>query len=534
MTDDSERSVEEGEYMQNRTTNTLKNLFFGYTEELIIVILSFITRRIFVQELGEQFTGLNSVISNILSMLNLVELGFGSAIIYSLYKPLAQKDEAHIKALMGFYRSTYRIFGTIITVVGLCLMPVLPFLFKDDVSFVNIYFVFALHLLQTVSTYLFFAYKRSILEADQKAHLISKIRTVFMFLVYLAQIASLIWLKNYYAYLIITIAGTILQNVVIAFFSDREYPFIHGKALALDVSEREEIKSNCKALFIYRINSYVLNSTDSLILANFVSLNLIGFYGHYLTLVNAMKSIVNKLFTSMVGSLGNLHAEAQLSDNGKNRFDHEERVFSIINLISFAAYGLFSVGIFAASSNFIDIWIGPGQTLSQTAVFFVAIECYIYGLTKPTASFRASMGLFQQCKYRPIASMVLNLIISLATVYWWGIEGVLFGTVASVALTTVWYDPVIIYRDGFHRSVKPYFGKILRFTVVECLSIVICALFQYFVKLEGFAAFIVNGFLAVAVFVTLFVIILHTLPEFMELITLVKSIISGIGRKLKR
>ena len=236
----------------------------------------------------------------------------------------------------------------------------------------------------------------------------------------------------------------------------------------------------------------------------------------------------------MVGSLGNLHAEAQLSDKGKGQFDREERVFSIINLISFAAYGLFSIGIFAASSDFIDIWIGPGQTLSQSAVFLIAFECYIYGLTKPTASFRASMGLFQQCKYRPIASMILNLIISLATVHWWGIEGVLLGTVVSIALTTVWYDPVIIYRDGFGRSAKPYFCKILRFTVVECMSMAVCALFQYFIKLEGFAAFIINGFFAVAVFATFFVIMLHTLPEFLELLEVVKFIIFDSRRRLQK
>ncbi len=517
----------------SRTKNTIKNLIFGYAEELIIVVLSFITRRIFVQELGEQFTGLNGVVSNILSMLNLVELGFGSAIIYSLYKPLAKKDEQHIKALMGFYMSTYRVIGLIIAGLGLCLMPALPLLIKDDVSFVNIYVVFGLQLLQTVSTYLFFAYKRSILDADQKMHMISKIRSVFVTLTYLCEIGALLIFHSYYAYLIVIIVGTIVQNVFIAMRSNREYPFIRGKAPKLEKEEKREITKNCGALFIYRINSYVLNSTNSLILANYVSLSLIGYYGHYLTLVSAIKSVMNKLFTSMVGSLGNLHAEAQLSDNSEKRFEKEERVFSIVNLISFATYGLFGVGMFAVSSSFIDIWIGKGQTLSQIAVLFIALECFIYGLTKPTSSFRASMGLFQQCKYRPIASMILNLILCLLLVQWFGIEGVLFGGVASVALTTVWYDPIIIYKDGFGMSAKPYFKRILLFALIEGLSLGLCALFCNFVHLEGILGVLVYGVFAVAVFVLLFIAFLHKLPEFGDFILRIKSVLSGVRRKIK-
>ncbi len=518
----------------SRTKNTLKNLVFGYAEELIIIILSFITRRIFVQTLGEQFTGLNSVVSNILSMLNLVELGFGSAIIYSLYKPLAKRDEAHIKALMGFYQSTYRIMGLIIAGLGLCLMPVLPFIIKDDVSFTNIYFIFALHLLQTVSTYLFFAYKRAILEADQKMHMISKIRSVFMTLVYLSQIGVLLLFESYYIYLMITIGGTIIQNVFVAFCSNRQYPFLHGKAPKLDKQERREIKKNCSALLIYRMNSYVLNSTNSLILANFVSLSIIGYYGHYLTLVNAIKAFMNKFFSSLVGSLGNLHAESELSDKNKKKVKREESVFASINLISFATYGLFGVGLFAVANNFIDIWIGEGQTLSKVAVLLISIECFIYGLAKPTASFRASMGLFQQCKYRPIASMVLNLILSLTLVQWFGIEGVLFGSVASVAFTTSWFDPLIIYRDGFKKSPKIYFGKILLFAFIEGTSMGLCALFAYFVPLSGIVGVLVNGVFSVVIFGILFIVFLHKFPEFKELVSLAKSILSGFRRKVKK
>ncbi len=519
----------------SRTKNTFRNIAFGYLEEIVILILSFITRRIFVEILGAQYNGLNSVIANILGTLNLVELGFGSAIIYNLYKPLAQKDEEHIKALMDFYKRTYQVIGGVIAGIGICILPFLPHLIKDELSFTNIYVVFGLQLLQTVSTYLFFAYKRSLLEADQKSYLVSKIRSIYILLLYLGQIIVLKVSGEYIPYLLVTVAGTILLNLLIALRADKEYPLLRRRdKVSIETKERKEIIENCFALFIYKINSSVLNATDSLILSKFVGLTIVGYYGHYLTIVTAVKSILNKVFVALTGSLGNLHAESSMKASKNGRLEHEEKVFRAICLMSFAAFGMFGVGIFAVSNVFIDLWIGPGQTLPQMAVFLITTEILLYSFAKPTASFRASMGLFQQCKYRPVASMVLNLVISLALVKPLGIVGVLIGTVASIALTTMWFDPMVIYRHGFKMSPKPYYFRIFMFTVVEGFSVLAVFLLLRMTKYEGVLGVFIYGVFAVLVFTVFLIIFLHRFSEFEDLKYLVHQWVGRIPQLLKK
>ena len=518
----------------SRTKNTIRNLVFGYIEEIIVVVLSFLNRRIFVQVLGAQYNGLNSVISNILGMLNLVELGFGTAIIYNLYKPLAEKDEKHLKGLMDLYKKVYSVIGLVIAAIGICLMPFLPMLIKDDLSFTNIYIVFGIQLLQTVSTYLFFAYKKSILDADQKSYIVSRIRCLFVIFQYAIQILVLKVFKNYIAYLTVILASNVILNLTIAFRANKEFPFLTSKEkYPLSKDEVEQIKGNCSALFIYKINSAVLNATDSLILSKFVGLTIVGFYGHYLVLISALKTILNKIFIAMTGSLGNLHAETLL-DNDKTKLKHEESVFRTICMFSFLAFGLGSIGIFGVADTFIDLWIGPGQTLKKAAVFFVSLELFLYSFTKPTASFRSSMGLFQQAKYRPIASMVLNLIISIALVFSLDVTGVLIGTVLSVLMTSFWFDPVIIYKYGFKMSSKGFFYRAALFGVVELLSITIIYYFEKVIIVTGVLGVILYGAFSSCVFLLLFFVVLRKLPEFKDIIILFRNLAILLKRKMNR
>lgn len=513
----------------SRTLNTIRNLLFGYLEEFIIVVLSFVNRRVFVQSLGAQFNGLNSVTSNILGMLNLVELGFGSAIIYNLYKPLVEKDDGHIKALMDYYKKVYVIIGLIISSIGLCIMPFLPSLIKDDLSFTNIYVVFGLQLLQTASTYLFFAYKKSILEADQKTYMVSRIRCVFVILQYTAQIIVLKIFSDYIVYLTIVLLSNVILNISIAIRADKEFPFLRSKSKnILPLEEVRLIKNNCAALFIYKINSAVLNATDSLILSKFVGLTIVGFYGHYLTLIAALKTVLNKIFVAMTGSLGNLHAESLVSEDIENNLKHEESVFRIVCMLSFLAFGLGSIVIFGVSSVFIDLWIGPGQTLNNSSVLLISIELFLYSFTKPTSSFRASMGLFQQAKYRPIASMVLNLIISIGLVFKYDVTGVLIGTVVSVMLTSFWFDPVVLYKHGFHASAKPYFFRTVIYSIVELLSIVGISFFKWVVSLSGFLGVIIYSVFSVALFLIVSLCFLKMFPEFND----VKRIMINVTKRI--
>ena len=128
-----------------RTKNTVRNIAFGFGYRIISIVLPFISRTAILYILGNQYLGLNSLFSSILSFLSLAELGVGGAMVYSMYRPIAENDSKTIKALLNLYRKFYRIIGTVIFALGLCLIPFLKFLVHEALpGDVNIYLLYLL------------------------------------------------------------------------------------------------------------------------------------------------------------------------------------------------------------------------------------------------------------------------------------------------------------------------------------------------------------------------------------------------------
>lgn len=209
---------------RSRVQNSIFNLTSGLIYRMLIMITAFIVRTIFIRCLDEVYLGVNGLYSNILSMLSLAEMGFGTAMVYSMYQPLAQNDDKKLRQLMHLYKTVYTAVGTFIFVVGLCLIPILPNLIKDQPDIEGLTFYYVLFLLNTVFSYWFFAYRNSLLQAGQKAYIISNYSSIFNLIKSALQIALLLVFHNFTVYLITQMLCTIGQNIALAIKVQKEYP----------------------------------------------------------------------------------------------------------------------------------------------------------------------------------------------------------------------------------------------------------------------------------------------------------------------
>lgn len=374
-----------------------------------------------------------------------------------MYKPIKNNDYEKIIIWMAFYRKAYQIIGIITLLLGLSLMPFLSLLIKNNVSDININFIYVIYLLQSVSTYLLFAYKSSLIRAYQKEYVITVISTAVLFVSNISQILILLTFRNIELYIFIVVIFNLIQNLIVSYKSDKMFPWSTSKPeQKLSKLEIRNILKNCYAIFIYKINGVVIKATDNLVLSKFIGLSIVGIYSNYILIYATFQMLISSIFNAMTASLGDLHAEGNI--------DYERQVFSYLNFIVFWISGLMSVGLFVTINDFIQIWLGPQYVLSQFFVFLLEIEIYIYGIMKTSGSFRTSMGLFQEAKYRPVLCILINLIISIGLVNKYGIYAVLIGTITANTMTYLWVDPTIIYRKVFQKSVKEYFfmqGKYL-------------------------------------------------------------------------
>ena len=170
-----------------RSKNSIINAIAAIVMYIVTILASFLTQRIFIRTLGNEYLGLNGLFNNILSMLAVVELGFGTAVIYNLYKPIADKDEKKINALMNFYRKTYNAISIVIFVLGICILPFLENIVGKVSIKENIKFLFILALIDVVVSYLL-TYKRSILYSNQKTYIVNIVHIGYTILVNILEI----------------------------------------------------------------------------------------------------------------------------------------------------------------------------------------------------------------------------------------------------------------------------------------------------------------------------------------------------------
>lgn len=490
-----------------RTQNSVFNMITSLGSSLLLVILNFITRSVFINSLGTNYLGIEGYFSNILSMLSLAELGFGSAIVYKLYKPLAEQDKQRILVLMKLFRRVYQVVGLVILSLGICLIPALPYLVKDYETFaalgLNPVIVFLIYLLNSASSYWFFAYKTVYITTNQKSYVLTLVNYIFNISYTIIQILLLVLTQNFLYYVLLPLVFTIIHNLVNARICDRRYPLLRERVR--ESVTREELKEffkDCFALMLYRINNTILNASDNIILTALSGLTATGLYANYLSIKAALKSLLYSFSASFRASLGNMYASGNL--------EWTRLVFHTVNFITVWLYGVAAIGVAVLANDFIFLWLHNADfvvtswttsngTFPAPVALLVGIELFLAGQCYYCDVCRDSMGLFRQMKYRPIASVLVNLVVVIATVPYIGIAGCVLGTVASYTLTNLIFDPIIIFKHALKQSPWPYFGRNILYKAVIVLSGLFCWWLCSLIPLRGIPGFIIHGCVCVAV-----------------------------------
>ncbi len=457
--------------MSSRTRKSSINLITTYIQQCINLILGFVVRTIFIRTLGKEYLGLNGLFTNVLSMLSLADLGFAGAINFKLYKPLAEHDEHTVRVYVKFFKYVYRIVSGVIFVLGILLIPMLPLLIKDYDHFavlgINAVLIYLLYLWKSVSSYLFFAYKSSIVKADQKSYLLDRATIMVDIVSSIAQIIVLTFARDYICYLVVLLGFNIGQNYIFARIAEKQYPQYFIKEP--DFLSREEIRElfkDCLAIFVFKVDNVILKASDNLILSAVKGITLVGLYSNYMMIYSIIRGILTSMYESVKASIGNFFAIE--TDERKYSF------FKATNFITFVLYGTAACGIAVVSNELIHCWLGEDYLIPQPLAVLMGLEMLFAGIKNNLNQIRNISGIFQQLWYRPIIGIFINLVVSLIGVHLWGINGVVAGTVMAYIFSNFAVDPSVIYKYIF-KGKKPLSGYYKRSFGYMAVLFVTCA-----------------------------------------------------------
>lgn len=451
--------------MSSRTINSIRNIIFGFMAQGMTSILAFVNRSIFIYTLGNTYLGLNGLFSDLLTLLSLAELGVGTAITYSMYKPVAENDERKVSALLNLYGKIYTVIGVVVTILGLALTPFLSFFISDlPLELDNLHVIYLLYLLNTSLSY-FFVYKQSMLIATQRIDITSKIQMIVTLLQNIVQILVLLLFRNFIMYLLVQVVSVVCTNICISRYVDINYSYIkYYKKEKVDESTKKEIFKNISAMFFSKISSAIVTSTDNILISKYVSTIVLGYYSNYLLFINLIRQVTSRVFSSLTGSIGNLLA---IESNEKS-YDIFKKVF----FINFWIVGLCSTMLYILVNPLISIWIGESYKLNQGIVFMICLNLYLRLIRNTFLTFIDTYGLFKEMKWKCVFEAVINLIASLIylKVFKLGLIGVLIGTFTSNLLTNFWFEPYVLYRSKFKQSLINYFKVFFKYLFVVLLT----------------------------------------------------------------
>lgn len=469
----------------SRTKNSIRNIFWVYFNTFISLILNFANRTIFIHYLGIEFLGINGLFGNILTILSLADLGFGTAMAYSYYKPIAEGDTEKVVALNCFYKKLYRYIALAIFIVGILLIPFLKYIVntETEIEHLNIYYL--LTLIGIVASYLM-VYKSTLLNAYQMNYVVSKYNSIIKCFITVVQIAFMVTTRNYIVYLIIIILGNVVNNIRVSMAADKYFPFIRENKI-LPSSEKKDIFNNIKSVFIYKISGVLINGTDNILISTIIGTVWVGYYSNYLIIINNINNLINMVFTSMTASVGNLIVK----ENSKKRLE----VFNAIQTISFWFSTVITSCVYLLINIFIKAWLGEQFLLDSNTVIAITINLYLVCILQPVWIYREAAGIYIKTKYVMLVTAILNVVLSIMWGYIWGLSGILFASAAAKLVTYVWYEPVLLFNEYMNGKVHKYFLKVVGNVIaVIGISFVISRVINL-VCIEGFIGFFVKGFI---------------------------------------
>ncbi len=438
-----------------RTRNAARSISAGMILRVYQTVVPFIMRTIMIQQMGVEYLGLNSLFSSVLHVLNLAELGVGAAMVFSMYKPIAEEDTSRICALLKLYRRYYRMIGLVIGAAGLLLMPWVPRLISGDIPpELNVYWLYFLNLGATVLTYWLFAYRNCLLQAHQRLDLASWITLTTNAVQHLLQILIIIYVKNYYFYIIAMMLCSVLNNVLTAIITRKEFPqYVPAGDLAK--AEIRSINGKIRDLFSGKIGYVVHQYADTIVISAFLGLTSLAVYQNYLFIASAVISCVEIILSSITAGLGNCFVTETKEKNFKD-------------LCKFTFLFLWLTGVctccfLAMYQPFMELWVGRELMLGNGMVILFAVYFLIYTFTKLLIVYKDAAGLWHQDRFRPLAAAALNLGLNLLMVKSWGLYGIILSTIVSMTVVSIPWMIKNLFSEVFDRRMfREYLWQIIR------------------------------------------------------------------------
>lgn len=507
-----------------RTKNSIINIVVAWAGQFFLIAFQFANRYAFARTLSSEYLGVSSLFTNILTMLSLTELGFGTALSYSLYVPLALNDTEKIKTLMRLYRNVYRAIGVVVICCGLALLPFYPNLIASQPDIGNLDFIFILYVLNTGLSY-FFSYKTSLLSCDQKKYIHSLVHYGSVYLMNLFQIGILYLTHDFVLYLVCQVTFTFIQNLIVSILADRFYPYLkdkNTKPLASD--DKNQIKKNVGAIFFHKMGDRLTNSGITIFVSKYISLSVTGIYANYKLITDSVAQIIAQAFSAATGSVGNLEA----TESPYRIYQTFLRIF----YLNFILVSFCTICILCLVQPFIELWVGSEYLLNVDVVIAFVVNFYVTCMRRSVLTFRDASASYYYDRYKPVIELIMTFALAFLLIKKIGIIGVPLSSTITQIIVSTWVEAFVVHKHVFNTSLISYIKRYSLYICITTLGCVICFAISSKMNLIGFGGFIARLFAVVVLAIVFLLLSSCWMSEFKVWSSILKGYLKYFKRRL--
>lgn len=434
---------------ENYGKKILTNSGLGILFKIMTLVLSLLSRYVFVFFLSDEHLGIQGLYTNLLSVLSMADFGINAVMIYMLYEPLATQDTKKLAALMQLFRRLYWAIAGVIFLLGALIIPLLPYVVTENLLSTEELVQYYLFFLANSAISYLGAYKSTLLIADQKGYLVNAILFISNTIRVIAQIVALYLTRNFIVYLIVMLLSTVLNNIILTWIANRQYP-VAKKEEAINLSDvKKGLIEKTKAVFLYRIGGTLIDSTDNILISILVGTVTVGYYSNYSIITTNLFALVGVVSQAFMTGIGNRSVQADVAE--------KKEVFYSMMLVYFFLGTTVLCGILSVMNDFVTVWLQQEQyVLSQGFVAVIAIRLFLDIILSPNWAFREAQGLFNEAKTIRLCTAALNFILSVALGKICGLIGIIGATAVSKVCTTLWFEPRVICKKVFNESTRSY------------------------------------------------------------------------------
>lgn len=500
-----------------RTKKALVNSSINIITYILLFIPNLLMRKIILNTLGNEILGLNSLYTNIIAWLSIAELGIGSIIIYSLYKPFAEGNRKKINTYLKYYGKFYKFVGFFILIGGLITSIFLKYFIENNIDIRVATIAFIIFLLNSFVSYMF-SHKLCILNVAQEAYKITIGTTISQLIIYIFQYFLLSIHPNFILFISIQLIVNLIYYIAINFYINKSYPWLGKESEQLNSYEKNELFKNIKAIFMHKIGDIIVNSTDSIVISKFVGLAVLGNYTNYNTVIGALRRVVSMALNGITASIGNM-----LTDNDNDKaYDIHKKVF----FLNFWVVSFIVITLYNTLNQFVALWVGKGYLLDNLTFIVILINLYFVAMRGSVEQFQNGSGNFHQDRYAPIAEAIINLVVSIILVKRIGIAGVFIGTLTSNFTIIFWTKPYVVYKYVFNKPLRKYFIMYFKYFILGIINLIITTFMsQAFKNNISIVSFIINCLINIIVINFIYILIFFNTNEFKYYLILLKKIL---------